>query len=58
MKVTVFLRNDHEALKALFDQFKKPSSVWAQNGKKDCFHAIERELLMHSQMEEEVLIPP
>ena len=57
MKVTVLLRNDHEALKALFDKFKKPSASRNQNGKKDLFNEIQRELLIHSQMEQEIFYP-
>jgi hemerythrin superfamily protein len=56
MKVTVLLRNDHEALKALFDKFNKPS-VRNHNGKKDLFNEIRREILVHSQMEEEIFYP-
>jgi iron-sulfur cluster repair protein YtfE (RIC family) len=54
MKVTVLLRNDHEAVKALFDKFTKPR---AQNGKKELFNEIRRELLIHSQMEQEIFYP-
>ena len=57
MKVTVLLRNDHEALKVLFDKFKKSSASRNQNGKKDLFNEIRRELLIHSQMEQEIFYP-
>jgi hemerythrin superfamily protein len=57
MKVTVLLRNDHEAVKALFDKFNKPSNSRVQNGKKELFHEIRRELLIHSQMEQEIFYP-
>lgn len=57
MKVTVFLRNDHETVKSLFDQFKKPGNGRNQNGRKDLFHDIRRELLIHSQMELEIFYP-
>ena len=57
MKVTVLLRNDHEALRAMFDQFKKPTSARGQNGKKDLFNEIRREILIHSQMEREIFYP-
>src|SRR5215510_13311623 len=57
MKVTVLLRNAHESLKALFDMFRKPSSARNQNGKKDLFNEIRREILVHSQMEQEIFYP-
>ena len=57
MKVTVLLRNDHEALRGMFDQFKKPTSARGQNGKKDLFNDIRREILIHSQMEREIFYP-
>src|SRR5262252_8200084 len=56
MKVTVLLRNDHDALKALFNKFNKPSAR-NQNGKKELFSEIRREILVHSQMEEEIFYP-
>jgi hemerythrin superfamily protein len=56
MKVTVLLRNDHDALKALFSKFSKPSARH-QNGKKELFDEIRREILVHSQMEEEIFYP-
>jgi hemerythrin superfamily protein len=56
MKVTVLLRNDHEQVKSLFDKVKK-SSAAKQNGKKDLFNEIRREILIHSQMEMEVFYP-
>jgi len=55
MKVTVLLRNDHEILKGLFNKFKKPSA--RNNGKKELFNEIYREILIHSQMESEVFYP-
>jgi len=57
MKVTVLLRNDHETVKALFDKFTKPSNSRAQNGKKELFNEIQREILIHSQMEQEIFYP-
>src|SRR5213593_4727765 len=56
MKVTVLLRNDHEALQALFNKFKKPSAR-NPNGKKELFNEIQREILIHSQMESEIFYP-
>jgi len=57
MKVTVLLRNDHETVKSLFDKFKKSGGPRAQNGKKELFDEIRRELLIHSQMELEIFYP-
>lgn len=57
MKVTVLLRNDHEGVKALFDKFNKPANSRGQNGKKELFSEIRRELLIHSQMEQEIFYP-
>jgi hemerythrin superfamily protein len=57
MKVTVLLRNDHEMVKSLFDKFKKPGGTRAQNGKKELFNEIQREILIHSQMELEIFYP-
>src|SRR5256885_7387176 len=56
MKVTVFLRNDHEALKSLFDRFKKPATRQS-NGKKELFSEIRREIMLHSQIESEIFYP-
>ena len=57
MKVTVLLRNDHEAQKALFDKFRKVSGSRNQNGKRELLDEIRRELLVHSQMELEIFYP-
>ena len=58
MKVTVVLRNDHEGLKALFNKFKKPSTSARPNGgKQELFSEIRREILIHSQMEQEIFYP-
>jgi iron-sulfur cluster repair protein YtfE (RIC family) len=56
MKVTVFLRNEHENLKSLFNKYKKPGSRTG-NGKKELFNDIRREILVHSQMEIEIFYP-
>jgi hemerythrin-like domain-containing protein len=56
MKVTVFLRNEHENLKSLFNKYKKPN-VRNGNGKKELFNDIRREILLHSQMEIEIFYP-
>src|SRR5262249_55585753 len=57
MKVTVLLRNDHEALKSLFARYKKSSGGRTQNGKKELFNEIQREISIHSQMEMEIFYP-
>lgn len=56
MKVTVLLRNDHDALKGLFNKFKKPGTR-NQNGRKDLIDEIRREIAIHSQMELEIFYP-
>ena len=56
MKVTVLLKNDHESLQELFNRLKK-TSVRDQNGKKEVFNEIQREILIHSQMESEIFYP-
>src|SRR5437762_8879126 len=56
MKVTVLLRNEHEVVKGLFDKYKKAASR-NQNGKKEIFEQIRREILLHSQMEIEIFYP-
>jgi len=57
MKVTVFLRNDHDTLKSLFERFKNPSGSRTPNGKKDLFNDIQREVLLHYQMGVEIFYP-
>lgn len=57
MKVTVLLRNDHETVKSLFEKYKKPGNGRIQNGKRDVFNEIRREILIHSQMELEIFYP-
>jgi hemerythrin-like domain-containing protein len=56
MKVTVFLRNEHENLKSLFNNYKK-ANARNSNGKKELFNDIRREILLHSQMETEIFYP-
>jgi hemerythrin-like domain-containing protein len=56
MKVTVFLRNEHENLKSLFNKYKKPANR-NLNGRKELFNDIRREILVHSQMEIEIFYP-
>src|SRR5438105_14860498 len=56
MKVTVFLRNEHESLKSLFNKYKKPGPRNV-NGRNELFNDIRREILVHSQMEIEIFYP-
>ena len=56
MKVTVLLRNEHEAVKALFGKYKKTNNR-NQNGRQGLFDEIRREILLHSQMEIEIFYP-
>jgi len=56
MKVTLFLRNEHDNLKSLFDNYKK-ANARNTNGKKELFNEIRREILVHSQMETEIFYP-
>jgi len=56
MKVTVLLKNDHETVKALFEKVKG-SDNRNQNGRKELFNEIRREILIHSQMEMEIFYP-
>jgi len=57
MKVTVLLRNDHETVKSLFEKFKKANGGRNQVSKRDVFNDIRREILIHSQMEQEIFYP-
>jgi hemerythrin superfamily protein len=56
MKVTLLLRNDHDAIKSLFSKYKK-AGARNQNGKKELFETVRRELTIHSQMETEIFYP-
>jgi len=56
MKVTVLLRKDHEVLKSLFAKLKKAGSR-QQNGRKEIFDEMRREISLHSQMETEIFYP-
>jgi iron-sulfur cluster repair protein YtfE (RIC family) len=56
MKVTVLLRNEHEAIKALFEKFNQ-GSLRTPNGKKELFDEIRREITLHSQMEQDIFYP-
>ena len=54
MKITVFLRNDHDVLKGLFDRFKKASGPRASKGAMDLIDEILRETRIHVQTEREI----
>jgi len=56
MKVTVLLRNDHEAMKGLFEKYKK-GGIRGENGKRDLYNLIQRELTIHSEMENDIFYP-
>jgi iron-sulfur cluster repair protein YtfE (RIC family) len=56
MKVTVFLRNEHETVKSLFARYKKGDGR-SQNGKRELFEEIRREIFLHSQLESEIFYP-
>jgi len=51
MKITVFLRNDHEGLIALFNKFKKPSGPRTSKSTTDLLDEILREVRIHVQTE-------
>jgi Hemerythrin HHE cation binding domain len=54
MKITVFLRNDHEVLKSLFSRYKTPSGPRTSKGSVDLVDEILREVRIHVQMEREI----
>ena len=54
MKITVFLRNDHEVLKGLFSRYKAPSGSRTSKGAVDLLDEILREIRIHVQMEREI----
>ena len=56
MKVTVLLRNDHDAVKSMFALYKKAGNR-NQNEKREVFNEICREISLHSQMEAEIFYP-
>jgi hemerythrin superfamily protein len=56
MKVTVFLRKDHELLKSLFDRYEKLGNRSPQE-KESVFLEIQREIMIHSQTEIEIFYP-
>jgi hemerythrin superfamily protein len=56
MKVTVFLRKDHEALKALFSRYSGLGGKSLKE-RESLFGEIEREIMIHSQTETEIFYP-
>src|SRR5262245_9767288 len=54
MKITVFLRNDHEVLKGLFSRYKTASGPRASKGAIELVDDILREIRIHVQMEREI----
>jgi hemerythrin superfamily protein len=56
MKVTVFLRKDHELLKSLFDRYEKLGNR-SPKERETLFSEIQREIMIHSQTEIEIFYP-
>ncbi len=56
MKATVLIRNDHEALKSLFDKYQK-AGARNSNLRKELFGAMQREIMILSRMEAEIFYP-
>src|SRR5262245_53759627 len=56
MKITVLLKKDHETITSLFAASKKTAGR-GQNGRKEFFEEIRREIMIHSQMEAEIFYP-
>jgi len=55
MKATLFLRRDHEQIRNLFSQYRQAKGTG--NGKRALLEQIKRELIVHSQIEIELLYP-
>jgi hypothetical protein len=55
MKATLFLRRDHEQIRSLFSQYRQARGNG--NGKRAVLEKIKRELIVHSQIEIELLYP-
>ena len=53
MKATLFLRKDHEQIRNLFSQYRQGKG----NGNRALLEQIKRELIVHSQIEIELLYP-
>jgi len=56
MNVIPLLKKDHDRVKALFEQFKKAGKL-SYLRKAEIFEEVRRELLLHSQAEEEIFYP-
>ena len=56
MKVTAYLRKDHETIRSLFAKFKNAAGR-TQNGRDVIFEDIQREIGLHFQMEAEIFYP-
>jgi hemerythrin superfamily protein len=56
MKVTAYLRKDHETIRSLFARFNNAAGR-SQNGKETIFEDIQREISLHFQMEAEIFYP-
>jgi hemerythrin superfamily protein len=55
MKATLFLRRDHEQIRSLFSQYRH--SKGNGDGKRAVLERIKRELIVHTQIEIELLFP-
>src|SRR5262245_42477442 len=55
MKATLFLRKDHEQIRSLFNQYRQAKG--SGNGKRAVLEKIKRELIVHTQIEIELLFP-
>jgi hypothetical protein len=53
MKATLFLRRDHEQIRNLFSQYRQGKG----SGNRALLEQIKRELIVHSQIEIELLYP-
>lgn len=56
MKITVLLKKDHDIVKSFFSAYGKANGR-GQNGRKELFEEIRREIMIHSQMETEIFYP-
>jgi hemerythrin superfamily protein len=56
-KATDLLENDHDAVKALFEQFRAAKDEGDSRKKRRLYEQIDRELTVHSTIEEEVFYP-
>ena len=56
MNVIKLLKKDHDRIKALFEQFERAGKL-SYLRKAEIFEQVRRELLLHSQPEEEIFYP-